>query len=80
MAYKPRGTNKNPSDLMALLVNSKIQTQNNALYQTIYGLITILEKQITDTTEAKTELEKKIEAIDTTSENEIPDFFFMGSS
>lgn len=41
MAFKPRGPGKDPTDLMGLLVNSKVQTENNALYQTIYGLITI---------------------------------------
>lgn len=44
MAFKPRGSGKSASDLMALLVNSKIQTENNALYQTIYGLISQLQQ------------------------------------
>ena len=80
MAFKPKAKGQNPADLMGLLVNSKIQTENNALYQTIFGLITISQAYANATTSALERLDAKVDAIDVTEEAGIPPFFFMGSS
>lgn len=80
MAFKPRGQGKSPADLMGLLVNSKVQTENNALYQTIYGLITQLQNLKDTSTTKDTDLQKQIDSLDLSSDSEIPGFFFMGSS
>jgi len=42
--FKPHPTDKRASDLLTTLNNSKMSTENNALYQTIAGLITIAQK------------------------------------
>lgn len=80
MAFKPRGQQKSPNDLMGLLVNSKIQTENNALYQTIFGLITIQATFMESTATALKLLKEQADSKETKDEGGIPAFFFMGSS
>lgn len=80
MAFKPKGDGKNPQDLMGLLVNSKIQTTNNALYQTIFGLITIQQAALQAAAADLEALQNQIDALDTSKDEGIPAFFFMGSS
>ena len=80
MAFKPKGTPKSPDDLMGLLVNSKVQTENNALYQTIFGLISIQSASNKLMIESLNSLQLQINSLDLTKEVEIPAFFFMGAS
>jgi len=80
VAFKPKAKAKSPDDLMGLLVNSKVQTENNALYQTIFGLISIQSASNQAFVDVVNSLQLQINAIDTKKDPEIPPFFFMGSS
>ncbi len=80
MAFKPKAKAKSPDDLMGLLVNSKVQTENNALYQTIFGLISIQSASNQLMVESLNSLQLQINSLDLRKDPEIPPFFFMGSS
>src|SRR6185295_14378802 len=54
----PSGINR----LITTLTNSKIATQNNALYQTIFGLIKNLSKYQTDTGKTLTTIQAAIDS------------------
>ena len=80
MSFKPRGKGKSANDLMGLLVNSKLQTDNNAAYQTIFGLITVVSQLADSTKSGLEQIKAEVDSIDTSEADQIPPFFFMGSS
>jgi hypothetical protein len=78
--FKARPKAKEPTDLITTLTSSPVKDADPKLYQTVFGMITLFANFVQANTEALQILKDEVDSIDTSKDDGIPPFFFMGSS